>query len=115
MSERLEFLTRYGAELAAYYVVAGTLVAGNGYFVDRCLLPFEDTHLHVNGVAIHGHFHRVDPEEQVAIIHIQTADVKPLGVELQPLFRTRYYRCRLSGYSTPHLAACRYIYSYLSR
>src|SRR5688500_9444328 len=64
-------------------MIARAFVSANSHLVNSGLLPFEDTHLHIDAIACHSNCYRIDPEKQISVIHVKTADVHSFGIELQ--------------------------------
>ena len=51
-----KFLAGNRAQLPTDHVVACSVITGNSNFIDRGLLPFKNSHLNIDRVALNGNF-----------------------------------------------------------
>src|SRR5690606_32096126 len=67
--------------LATDNMVACALVPSDRYLVDGGLFSLVNAHLHIDGITCNGHLVIIYPEEQVAVVHIQTTDIRAFRIE----------------------------------
>ena len=71
-----EQLSRTGVKLTQNHMVVGFGVAHQRHVADASLFTFSETDFKVDGIVFDSHFHRVDAEEEVAVVHIQRTDIQ---------------------------------------
>ena len=70
-----ELFARYGAEFAEDDIILGLIVSTDRNMANGGLRTFHDADLKIDRIIIHCGFYRIDTEEEITVILVETSDI----------------------------------------